>query len=108
MVIDPQVPIANPKMIGSEMMSTYVYWNFNNHAIIINPSNSNIRYSNIEIGYMQPQAGGNVAGNVGFFATLYTSSDPAYQSNPFQSYDIDLASGNAYFFYPLRIQQAVF
>ena len=107
-VLDPQVNIANPKMIGSGMMSTYVYWNFNDHAIVIDPGNPNILYSNIEIGYMQPQPGGNVAGNVGFFAMLYNSSNPAYQTNTFQSYDMDLASGNAYVFYLLGIQQAVF
>ena len=107
-VLDPQVNIANPKMIGSGTMSTYVYWNFNNHAIIINPSNSNIIYSAIEIGYMQPQPGGNVAGNVGFFATLWTSSNSAYQTNTIQSYDMALASGDAYVFYLLGIQQAVF
>ena len=107
-VLDPQVRIANPKMIGSGMMSTYVYWNFNNHAIIINPSNANIIYSSIEIGYMQPQPGGNVTGNVGFFALLYTSSDRAYQTNTFQSYDMVLASGNAYVFYFQGPQQVVF
>jgi len=107
-VIDPQVPLVNPKMIGSGTMSTYVYWNFNDHAIIINPSNTNIMYSNIEIGYMQPQPGGNVTGNVGFFAMLYTSSNPAYQSNTFQSYDMDLASGDAYVFWLQGAQRAVF
>ena len=107
-VLDPQVPITNIKMIGSGMMSTYVYWNFNDHAIIINPSNTNILGQAIEIGYMQPQPGGNVTGNVGFFATLYTSSDPAYQSNEFQSYDMVLASGNAYVFYLLGMQRIIF
>ena len=107
-VLDPQVPIANPKMIGSGTMTTYVYWNFNDHAIVINPSNANIKYVNIEIGYMQPQPGGNVTGNVGFFAMLYTSSDPAYQTNTFQSYDMDLASGNAYVFWLQGPQHVVF
>ena len=106
-VLDPQVRVQNPKMIGSGTMSTYVYWNFNDHAIIMNPSNVNIIYSNIEIGYMQPQPGSHVNGN-GFFAMLYTSSDPAYQRNTFQSYDMALASGSAYVFYLLEIQQAVF
>ena len=107
-VLDPQVPITNIKMIGSGMMSTYVYWNFNDHAIIINPSNTNILGQAIEIGYMQPQPGGNVIGNMGFFATLYTSSDPGYQSNEFQSYDMVLASGNAYVFYLLGMQRIIF
>ncbi|MCL5732331.1 MAG: hypothetical protein M1285_02935 [Candidatus Thermoplasmatota archaeon] len=107
-VLDPQVPIANPKMIGSGTMSTYVYWNFNDHAIVINPSNTNITYSNIEIGYIQPQPGGNVTGNVGFFAMTYTSSDSAYQTNTFQSYDMDLAAGNAYVFWLQGPQHVVF
>ena len=105
---DSRVNIANSKMVGSGMMSTYVFWNFNVHAIVIDPDNPNIFYSNVEKGYMQPQPGGNVAGNVGFFATLYTSSNPAYQTNTFQSYYMDLASGKAYVFYLLGIQQAVF
>ena len=107
-VLDPQVPITNIKMIGSGMMSTYVYWNFNDHAIIINPSNINILGQAIEIGYMQPQPGGNVTGNVGFFATLYTPLDPGYQSNTFQSYDMNLATGNAYVFYLLGLQRIIF
>ena len=107
-VLDPQVLVTNIKMIGSGQMSTYVYWNFNDHAIMVNPSNGNIRGEGIEIGYMQPQPGGNVNGNVGFFAMPYTSSDPAYQANALQSYEMDLASGNAYLFYLSGIQYAVF
>ena len=107
-VLDPQVLVTNIKMIGSGQMSTYVYWNFNDHAIMVNPSNGNILGEGIEIGYMQPQPGGNVNGNVGFFAMPYTSSDPAYQANALQSYEMDLASGNAYLFYLSGIQYAVF
>jgi len=98
--LSPAVPIANPKMIGSGMMTTYVYWDFNDNCIEIDHTNRNIAGSNIEIGYMQPQAGSNVGAGTAFFAANYVSGDPSYQHNVFQSYDMDFAnsfSGNAMF-----------
>jgi len=98
--LSPAVPIANPKMIGSGMMSTYIFWDFNDNCIEIDHTNGNIISSNIEIGYMQPQAGSNVGAGTAFFAANYVSGDPSYQHNTFQSYDMDFAdafSGNAMF-----------
>ena len=98
--LSPSVHILNPKMIGSGMMSTYVIWNFNDNCIEIDHTNDNIRYSNIEIGYIQPEAGSNVGAGTAFFAANYVSGDPAYQTNVFQSYDMDFSnifSGNAMF-----------
>jgi hypothetical protein len=99
-LLSPAVPIANPKMIGSGMMSTYVYWDFNDNCIEIDHTNENIAFSNIEIGYMQPQAGSNVGAGTAFFAANYVSGDPSYQTNSFQSYDVAFANtfnGNAMF-----------
>ena len=99
-VLSPVVRIVNPKMIGSGMMTTYVYWDFNDNCIEIDNTNGNIPFANIEIGYMQPQAGSNVGAGTAFFAANYVSGDPAYQANVFQSYDMDFAnsfSGNAMF-----------
>jgi len=97
-VLSPSIRIVNPKMIGMGTMSTYVYWDFNDNCIEIDHTNGNIRYSSIEIGYMQPQAGSNVGAGTAFFAANYVSSDPSYQTNVFQSYDLDFSnqfSGNA-------------
>jgi len=96
--LSPTVKIVNPKMIGLGSMSTYIYWDFNDNCIEIDHTNSNFQYSNIEIGYMQPQAGSNVGAGTAFFAANYVSGDPSYQTNPFQSYDLDFGnnfSGNA-------------
>ena len=98
--LSPAVRIVNPKMIGSGMMTTYVYWDFNDNCIEIDNTNGNILFANIEIGYMQPQAGSNVGAGTAFFAANYVSGDPAYQANVFQSYDMDFVnsfSGNAMF-----------
>ena len=90
--LSPNKRIMNPKMIGSGSMSTYVYWNFDDNCIEIDHTNDNIRYDNIEIGYMQPQAGGNVGSGTAFFAAPYVSGDSAYQTNAFQSYDMDFSN----------------
>jgi len=98
--LSPVVRIMNPKMIGSGTMSTYVMWNFNDNCIEIDHTSPNIRYTDIEIGYMQPQAGGNVGAGTAFFAANYVSGDPSYQTSTFQSYDMDFSngfSGNAMF-----------
>jgi len=100
--LSPSKRIMNPKMIGSGLMSTYVMWNFNDNCIEIDHTNSNIQYSSIEIGYMQPVASGNAYSATGkaFFAANYVSGDPSYQANVFQSYDMDFSnnfSGNAMF-----------
>jgi len=89
--LSPAVKIVNPKMIGSGMMSTYVYWNFNDNCIEIDHTNENFQYSNIEIGYMQPYAGSNVGAGTAFFAANYVPGDPSYHTNPFQSYDMDFS-----------------
>ena len=99
-VLSPVVRIVNPKMIGSGMMTTYVYWDFNDNCIEIDNTNGNIPFANIEIGYMQPQAVSNVGAGTAFFAANYVSGDPSYQANVSQSYDMDFAnsySGNAIF-----------
>jgi len=96
----PAVRIVNPKMIGSGMMTTYVYWDFNDNFIEIDNTNGNILFANIEIGYMQPQAVSNVGAGTAFFAANYVFGDPSYQANVSQSYDMDFAnsySGNAIF-----------
>jgi len=90
--LSPAVGIVNPKMIGSGSMSTYVYWDFNDNCIEIDHTNGNIKNSNIEIGYMQPQAGSNVGAGTAFFAANYVSGDPAYMTNLFQSYDLDFSN----------------
>jgi len=79
------VRIVNPKMIGSGMMTIYVYWDFNDNCIEIDNTNGNILFANIEIGYMQPQAGSNVGAATAFFAANYVSGDPAYKANVFRS-----------------------
>jgi hypothetical protein len=63
-------------MIGSGMMNTYVYWDFNDNCIEIDHTNGNIDGSNIEIGYMQPIAGSNVGAGTAFYAANYVSGDP--------------------------------
>ncbi|MEM3829961.1 MAG: hypothetical protein QXP36_12240, partial [Conexivisphaerales archaeon] len=90
--ISPDKPIANIKMLGQGTMGTYVYWNFNDNAIEIDHTNGNIKYVNFEIGYMQPQAGSNVGNDTAFFAANYVSTDPSYQTNVFQSYDMDFSN----------------
>jgi len=98
--LSPAVRIFNLKMIGSKMMTTYVYWDFNDNCIEIDNTNGNILFANIEIGHMQTQAVSNVGAGTAFFAANYVSGDPAYQANVFQSYDMDFAhsfSGNAMF-----------
>jgi len=90
--LSPSVKIVNPKMIGLGSMSTYVYWNFNDNCIEIDHTNGNIKWSNIEIGYMQPDAGSNVGSGTAFFAANYVSGDPSYGTNTFQSYDLDFSN----------------
>jgi len=96
--LSPTKKIVNPKMIGSGSMSTYVYWNFNDNCIEIDHTNPNIQASNIEIGYLQPEAGSNVGAGTAFFAANYVSGDPGYQRNVFQNYSLVFANtfnGNA-------------
>jgi len=90
--LSPSVKIVNPKMIGLGSMGTYVYWDFNDNCIEIDHTNENFQWSNIEIGYMQPQAGSNVGAGTAFFAANYVPGDPSYQTNPFQSYDMDFSN----------------
>ena len=100
MFLFPAVRIVNPKMIGTGMMTTYVYWDFNDNCIEIDNTNGNILFANIEIGHMQPQAVSNVGAETAFFAANYVPGDPAYQANVFLSYDMDFAnsfSGNTMF-----------
>ena len=91
-LLSPSVRIMNPKMIGLGSMSTYVGWNFDDAAILIDHTNPNIVYSNIELGYMQPIAETGTGSNSSFFSAPYVSGDPAYQTNPFQSYDLDFSN----------------
>ena len=90
--LSPSVLIANPKMIGLGSMSTYVYWDFNDNCIEIDHTNGNINYSNIEIGYLQPNAGTNVGSGTAFFVANYESGDQSYQNNVFQSYDLNFSN----------------
>ena len=91
-ILSPDKPIANPKMIGKGTMSTYVGWNFDDAAILVDHTNPNIKYVNIEIGYMQPVAMSGTGTNSTFFSAPYVSGDPSYQTNTFQSYDLDFSN----------------
>jgi hypothetical protein len=111
--LSPNHEIRNPKMIGQGSMSTYIGWGFDDNGIEIDHTNGNITRANIEIGYMQPYwIGPSTVSNTnfGFFAALYISSDPGYQTNPIQSYDMDFANNfpGMAMFYLTGIQQGIF
>ncbi len=91
-ILSPDKPIANPKMVGKGSMSTYVGWNFDDAAILVDHTNPNFVFVNMEIGYMQPVAMSGTGTNSTFFSAPYVSGDPAYQTNTFQSYDIDISN----------------